>query len=80
VQEHLDRLGAACRGKLTIGSRTPAMADTNEAQPAVQLTTTGVATCPRLVVTPVTRPSVTSTPSTSVCWWIWTPAASAARA
>jgi hypothetical protein len=59
---------AAWSGNVTIGRCTPAIAATSEPHPAVQFTTTGVATGPRLVVTLVTRPSLTSMPSTSVRW------------
>ena len=49
-------------------------------QPAVQLSTTGADTGPRLVRTPVTLPCATSMPVTSVSWWMCTPRASAPRA
>jgi len=71
---------AACRGWVTIGSPTPAMAAISDAQPAVQFTTTGAAMGPRDVCTPCTRPPATSMPVTSVSWWMCTPRASAARA
>ena len=56
------------------------MSAMSDAQPAVQLITTGAAIGPAAVCTPVTRPPTTSMPVTSVFWWMWTPRASAARA
>jgi hypothetical protein len=63
-----------------IGILTPAMSEIKVDHPAVQLTRTGVAVSPRLVLTPLTLPFATSTPVTSVFWWMCTPRASAPRA
>ena len=41
---------------MVIGRLTPAMSETRVAHPAVQFTTTGAETSPRLVRTPVTLP------------------------
>ena len=72
---------AACSGNVWIGmAHAGHVRDRALDQPAVQLTTTGVAIRPRLVCTPVTRPRSTSMPVTSVFWWMCTPCASAARA
>ena len=68
------------KGNVLIGRRIPAMPATSEDQPAVLLTTVGVAMVPRVVRTPRTRPPATSMPVTSACWWMWTPWASAPRA
>ena len=71
---------AACSGRVVMGSSTPAMAAISEDHPAVQLTTVRVAMSPLVVFTPVTRPSDTSMPVTSVPWWMWAPMALAPRA
>ena len=67
----------ACSGWVTIGTCTPAIRAISLVQPAVAETTTLVETSPPVVRTPVTRPSSTSIPVTSVSSWIRTPSRSA---
>ncbi len=70
----------ACRIVVQIGSLTPAMSPICVDQPATQEISVSQPIGPLFVCTPVTRPFRTSTPVTSIPWWISAPPRSAARA
>ena len=74
-------LTSACRGKLSSGMRTPAIAMTRLVDPAATTPTRRARTGPRSVSTPLTAPSAPQVmPVTAQSWTISTPSAEAARA